>query len=330
LLDPLISIIVPVHNIASYLSKCLDSILNQTFTDLEVIVVNDGSTDSSGDICERYRKLDNRVKVVHSEYGGVSVARNIGLSAAKGKFIGFVDGDDYIDTFMYEKLYQLLIDTDSDISICHLARDEKPVSDNQACQFIIKEMDHLEGLRQLFKGELYRFSLCNKLFSKSCFDGVSFPVGRIHEDLSVTYQLFAKAKKSVYSNFTGYIYVKRKDSILTARYNQRRLDAFSGWKEITLFMATYYPQLLTEVNACFGYWIVDNAYYVVNQTEKKERHHFLKQIQQKTRSYYPSFLKNRKLSLKYKYLLSIMNYNIYLFILSHSIKNFFQTDNQLK
>src|SRR5699024_7183663 len=102
-----------------------------------------------------------------------------------------------------------------------------------------------------------RFSLCNKLFSRNCFKDIYFPTGRIHEDLSTTYKLFANAGKSVYSDFTGYIYVKRDNSILTSRFNQERLDAFTGWREIIAFMKTNFSELLPEVFACFGYWAVD-------------------------------------------------------------------------
>src|SRR5690625_2261032 len=116
-MNPAISIIVPVHNAAPYISTCLDSILEQTFTDMEVIVVNDGSEDESSEICDNYARRDSRVKIIHRDYGGVSAARNTGVAAARGTYIGFVDGDDYIHPLMYERLFQLCIDTGSDIAI---------------------------------------------------------------------------------------------------------------------------------------------------------------------------------------------------------------------
>src|SRR5690625_7031624 len=119
---PAISIIVPVYNVNTYLEKCLKSILNQTFTDVEVIVVNDGSTDQSGLICDEYAEKDKRIKVIHQAKKGVSAARNTGINRATGDFIGFVDGDDYIDKSMYENLYQACMETGSSISICKLGR----------------------------------------------------------------------------------------------------------------------------------------------------------------------------------------------------------------
>src|SRR4051794_2276705 len=119
-MKPAISIIVPVFNIEAYIGACLDSILNQTFNDLEVILINDGSTDKSGEICSEYSKMDSRIKVINQEFGGVSAARNVGVYAASGEYIGFVDGDDRIDKNMYLELINLCIQTNSDISVCKL------------------------------------------------------------------------------------------------------------------------------------------------------------------------------------------------------------------
>jgi len=280
-MKPAISIIVPVHNVELYISKCLDSILNQTFTNFEVILVNDGSTDKSGTICDEYSRKDIRIKVIHKEYGGVSSARNSGLKIAQGSYIGFVDGDDRIDINMYEELYKLCTDSCSDISICKLGRevDGKLINSVQDEEFI-KEMDNTEALKQLFNGILYRFSLCNKLFSKTCFKNVQFPEGRIHEDLSTTYKIFSNSRKAVYKNYIGYIYVKRNNSILTSRFSEKRLDSFMGWDEILLFMSKKYPQLMGEVLDSFTFWCVDNLYYIINQVEsKKKKKEYLSSIQ---------------------------------------------------
>src|SRR5690625_2816139 len=192
---PQISIIVPVYNVASYVQQCLDSILDQTFKGFEVIVINDGSTDNTGEIIDKYTKKDRRVKAIHQSYGGVSSARNIGIELATGEYIGFVDGDDYIKKDMFETLYRMCVDTESDIAICRLGRKiDDNIINNTVEPLYTKELDKEEAMCELFKGILYRFSLCNKLFKKSCFQGISFPVGRIHEDLATTYRLFDQAK----------------------------------------------------------------------------------------------------------------------------------------
>ncbi|MCI2255198.1 glycosyltransferase [Domibacillus sp. PGB-M46] len=321
---PEISIIVPIHNTEPYLRDCLNSIINQTFSNIEVILVNDGSTDQSGLICDEFAKEDKRIKVIHKKYEGVSAARNIGIKTAQGKFIGFVDGDDRIDNKMYEKLYQLCVETDSEIAICALGREVngKLINERNTGEQFIKVMDNVEALRQMFKGILYRFSLCNKLFKRKCFDNVQFPEGRIHEDLSTTYKLFANAKKSVFTNYIGYIYVKRQESILTSRFSEKRLDAFIGWKEILLFVTSEYPDLIGEVTACFTYSCVDNIYYILNQVEEtKERTSYLRVIQKLVRKFYKNIIISKGIAFNYKCLLTLLFCNINFFIISNYIKN---------
>lgn len=320
-MKPAISIIVPVYNAEMYIGNCLDSILEQTFTNFEVIVVNDGSSDKTGYICDEYAQNDSRVKVIHKSYGGVSTARNAGINIAQGDFLGFVDGDDCIDKNMYSELYKLCMETNSDISICKLGRKIDGKLINEDKQEFLLEMDNVEAMRQLFKGVYYRFSLCDKLFNKTCFANIQLPEGRIHEDLSTTYKLFANCNKAVYSSYVGYIYIKRDNSILTSRFNQKRLEAFIAWDEILSFINEKYPQLFNEVVLCFVYWSVDNVFYILNQVENKEdKKRYLFSIQQYIKKYYKNIIKNTSLSLKYKYLIFLLSCNIDLLLISCYLK----------
>lgn len=320
-MEPIISIIVPVYNVEPYIRPCIDSILNQTFSDIEVILVNDGSTDNSGVICDEYANNDERVKVIHKEYGGVSSARNVGIQNASGYYIGFVDGDDRISKDMYKELHRLSVSTNSDIAICKLGRVINGQLINQEHNHYVKELEHMEAMKELFKGVLYRFSLCNKLFHRKCFKDIIFPEGRIHEDLSTTYKLFANANKAIYTNKIGYIYVKRENSILTSKYHEKRLEAFIGWDEILPFMNNNYPQLMKEVSSSFGYWCIDNVYYILNQVEdKEEKSYYLTSIQQRVRRHYKQIIKHGSFSLVYKYLISLLNYNVRLLVITNQVK----------
>jgi glycosyltransferase involved in cell wall biosynthesis len=322
-MKPIISIIVPVYNVEPYLENCIKSILTQNFSNFEVILVNDGSIDKSGKICDVYAQIDTRIKVVHKENGGVSSARNIGVEMALGDFIGFIDGDDRIDENMYRELYRLCVETDSDISICKLGREIDGHIINLDQDIYIKEMDNTEAMKQLFKGTLYRFSLCNKLFRKHCFDNIQFPEGRIHEDLSTTYKLFANSKKIIFTNYIGYIYIKRENSILTSTFNEKRLDAFIGWDEILTFMRERYNQLYKEIIPTFVFWSVDNVFYILNQViNKKERDKYLVSIQKLVRRKYKDIIKNDSLSFGYKYIITLFYFNIRLLIVSRNIKGF--------
>ena len=320
-MDPIISIIVPIYNVGKYLPRCIESILNQTFNNFELILVNDGSTDNSGVVCDDYAKKDTRIKIVHKSNGGVSSARNAGLYVAKGEYIGFVDPDDYIDKNMYEKLYRLCIDNNSDIAICRFNREINGKIQNKESTEEIIELNNMEAMNELFKGNLYRFSLCNKLFSKKCFNDVLFPEGRIHEDLSTTYKLFANSKKAVYIDYYGYIYVKRENSILTSTYNEKRLQAFIGWDEIIEFIDKNYYEIIEQVIATFTYWCVDNILYILNQVNNsKKKNNYLNIIQKYTTKYYIYIKRNNILSRSYKLRIRIFNINYKLFILGRKIR----------
>jgi glycosyltransferase involved in cell wall biosynthesis len=320
-MKPEISIIVPVHNVEKYLEDCLDSILEQTFNNFELILVNDGSLDQSGKICDLYAQKDNRVKVVHQVYSGVSKARNVGVSISQGAYIGFVDGDDHIDKNMYKELYSLCIKKSCDIAVCKLGREIEGKLTNWDGQEFIKEMNNTEGMRELFKGVLYRFSLCNKLFNRICFENIKFPEGRIHEDLSTTYRLFANAKKVIYTNYVGYFYVKRPNSILTTKFNEKRLDAFIGWDEILQFITNNYQELLNECISCFVYGCVDNINYILNQVQNKElKECYLSNIRVCVKKHYKNIVKYKTYSKKYKHLITILHYNITLLLLLYSMK----------
>ena len=320
-MDPTISIIVPIYNVGKYLPKCIESILNQTFKNFELILVNDGSTDNSGVVCDDYAKKDTRIKIIHKSNGGVSSARNAGLYVAKGEYIGFVDPDDYIDKNMYEKLYRLCIDNNSDIAICRFNREINGKIQNKESTEEIIELNNMEAMNELFKGNLYRFSLCNKLFSKKCFNDVLFPEERIHEDLSTTYKLFANSKKAVYINYCGYIYVRRENSILTSTYNEKRLQAFIAWDEIIEFIDKNYYEIIEQVIATFTYWCVDNILYILNQVNNsKKKNNYLNIIQKYTTKYYIYIKRNNILSRSYKLRIRIFNINYKLFILGRKIR----------
>lgn len=322
MINPKVSIIVPVYNVENYLENCIESILNQTLQDIELILVNDGSTDGCRKICDEYAKKDNRITVIHKDYGGVSSARNAGLDISKGKYIGFVDSDDYVDLEMYDKLYKLCESNNSDIAVCKLGRviDGKLINNEE--NLFIKDLNNNEAIEELFKGILYRFSLCNKLFKKSCFKEISFPEGRIHEDLSTTYKLFANADKVTYTNYIGYFYVKRNNSILTKTYNEKRIEAFIGWNEILEFMDKNYPNLINQTTLCFGYMVVDHIYYILSQLDDNyNKKRLLKKIRDTIGSNYKRITLNKETTLKNKLLVQMLNINIDLLIFIFNLKN---------
>jgi len=312
MMKPEVSIIVPVYNVERYLKRCINSILSQTLKNIEIILINDGSTDNSGNICNEYADVDKRIRVIHKENGGLSSARNAGIKISLGRYLGFVDSDDYINPNMYKNLYELCIQNDSDIGVCRFGREINGKMVIEVKEEKVIKLDNVEAMRQLFRGELYRFSVCNKLFEKSCFKNIMFPEGRIHEDLSTSYKLFSNAKKVVYTSDTGYIYVKRDGSILTSTFNEKRLDAFLGWEEIIPFMTKHYPELSTEYISSCAYVCLDQVYSILSDVkDNKSRLRLLFVIREIVRSNYKKIMLNNLLSLKDKVVLSLLNYNIF-------------------
>lgn len=234
----LISVIVPAYNIGPYIGRCLDSILNQSYQSLEIIAVDDGSTDETGKIIDQYAAKDSRIIPIHKENGGVSSARLTGISKATGLYIGFVDGDDYIEPEMYEHLLENALKYHADISHCgyRMIFPDYHYYDYYGTQ-ILKEQDHNEALIDLLLGNQIEPSLGNKLFHRktlSSFRDSSLWDSdiRINEDLLMNYLCFKEANKSVYEDKTYYHYILRKGSAATSR--QERYKLIDPLKVITI------------------------------------------------------------------------------------------------
>ncbi len=212
---PLISIIVPVYKVEKYLAKCVDSIIVQTYENIEIILVDDGSPDKCPEICDKYAENDSRIKVLHKKNGGLSDARNEGIKIAKGEYIGFVDSDDYIHPQMYEKLYDAISDCDADVSICSCYRTDE--NDNIIPEYspmkneIINSIQALSRLHQ--RGSNFYATACYKLYKHYIFDDIAFPVGKLNEDQGTVHLVFWKAKKIATISDRLYYHFKRSDSI---------------------------------------------------------------------------------------------------------------------
>ena len=208
-----ISVIVPVYNMEKYLKRCVDSILAQTYTNLEVILVDDGSSDTSLEICDRYAEADSRVKVVHKANGGLSSARNAGLDVATGDYIGFVDSDDYISADMYRILAEHLENSDCEIAnVMYVRADEEGnTTPSKVPHNTDKEISSEQFIRELML-HVGDVSVCTKLFKVEIFEGVRFTEGKLNEDLLFMLGVFANVKKVAFVAYAGYYYFTRNGS----------------------------------------------------------------------------------------------------------------------
>lgn len=248
-----ISVIVPIYNTEPYLNKCIDSIIGQTYQDLEIILVDDGSTDRSGEICNAYEKTDKRVRVIHKRNGGASSARNAGLEIAKGKYIGFVDSDDYIAADMYESLI-ICLDDDVDIVTCGCCHvyppDVRKPKRKILCAHTKVKYGTEQAIEELLKGNLFSYGVYEKLFRKELFDGVRFPLGRVSEDLPVIYALFKKCRNVVNIGKAKYYQFRRTDSVSRRDFYFRRIDNVLFHRDILIDIQKEYPQFrdIAEAN----------------------------------------------------------------------------------
>ena len=210
-----VSIIVPVYNVEKYLENCIQSILNQTFKNFELILVDDGSTDNSGKICDIYEKKDSRIKVIHKDNGGLSSARNAGIDIAGSKYIGFVDSDDSIHPKMYEVLYNLIEKYKSDISCCNYKYTYDISNQNHEELNLneVIEMSNIESIEKLYDKDLgvKLVVAWNKLYHKRLFDNIRYKVGRLHEDEFMAHRILYNSKKITYVDNELYYYLQEKE-----------------------------------------------------------------------------------------------------------------------
>lgn len=224
-MDKKISVIVPVYKVEKYLDKCVESIVNQTYKDLEIILVDDGSPDNCPEMCDQWAKIDNRIKVIHQNNGGVSNARNIGMESATGDFIAFVDSDDTIDSDMYEFLLDLMIENDADIAHCgykHIYKDETKLINNTK-KIVIQ--DRTESLKCLVGGYLFGGGLWNKLIKKELVASIRFPENiKINEDVLFCFNVFIKSNKSVFADYPKYNYMAHESSTTEIKKQEKSYE----------------------------------------------------------------------------------------------------------
>ena len=308
--NDLISVIVPVYNVEKYLSKCINSILNQTIKNLEIILVDDGSLDNSGKICDEFAQKDNRIIVIHKENNGLSSARNAGLEIAKGKYIGFVDSDDWLDEYMYETLLKLIKDNNSDISCCKFF---KATNDDEKCPHVsnesIKSFSNIEGLNN-FYNDLYTQTVVawNKLYARKLFDNVIYPVGKIHEDEGTTYKLFYKANKITYTNIPLYYYRTTPNSITTSKFNKKRLAILDVYDEKIKFIKSINNDSLYSKTLKWYLFTLINCYFeCLNNMEDNQK--YLASIKTKIFDIYKEYSKSKERQLHWIILFSIFKIN---------------------
>lgn len=335
-----ISVIVPIYNVEKYLENCVSSIIKQTYTNLEIILVDDGSTDSSKIICDDLAAKDSRIKVIHKENGGLSSARNEGMKIATGELIGFVDSDDYIIPEFYEYLYDMLEKNNADISEGKFLRISEELMSNAERILIDKNNEvkieeivsnNLDALYTLYgineEEYVQKVVVWNKLYKKELFENIIFPEGRLHEDEFTTYKLLYKSKKIVSSNKFIHGYMQTQKSIMRTEIKQKRIDDCleSILSSLEFFHEKNMYELETKIMMRYLDICIELSWKISNQNSdtKKQK---LEYIKEKYKLFFENNMKYYKeyVSTKLdKHFFNLLELAYYSACENHGIKDFY-------
>lgn len=285
----LVSVIIPVYNVKPYLERCVNSIINQSYKNLEIILVDDGATDGCRELCDDLQLGDDRIKVIHQENQGLSAARNTGIEAAGGEYICFVDSDDYVNPEYVRYMYGMCVENGADIGICgHLITEEDDY---------FKEIDFTKPIELYSRSELFdRFYTdmhgsiviaWNKLYKRTCIGNIRYDVGVINEDEGTTFKFLYNADKIAFGREVGYYYYSRPDSITGLAYSKRNLDILKAYENRLAFYKEQGEEKLYDRECQFYLSEILNQY-------RKVRHflHGDQQILKMLREKYKNAYKN--------------------------------------
>ena len=280
-MEPLISVIVPIYKVEEYLNRCVESLVNQTYKNLEIILVDDGSPDNCPEMCDRWAKQDKRIRVIHKKNGGLSDARNAGMRIATGEYIAFVDSDDLVSYSFFEDLLYTSQSTNAELSACEVESfsDEAEIqltcdNDKQITVFNAEQ-----ALSQLIRGRGFRAVAWNKLYRASLLTDEHFEFGRLHEDEFFTYRIIDKCKTLSFVDKPLYKYRQREGSIMTVK-SDKHLDSLdAGYQRLQLFR-TKYPALysydkVTFCVCCFNVYVqaLEEQYLSPDKAKKMVKHY---------------------------------------------------------
>ena len=233
----LISVIIPVYNVKDFLEECINSVINQSYQNLQILLIDDGSKDESGKLCDLFSKKDSRISVFHKKNGGLSDARNFGLEKAIGEYIAFVDSDDVLHVDFIKNLYLAMKNNDADIGICRYQRFiqiKEKIQYKEVNEYLMNSFDVLKNILFQRDQTLFSVAACTKLYNKHIFDHIRFPVGKLNEDVAVIIPIMKKANKIAVVDQILYNYRLNENSITTSNFSVKRMDVISILNDMKL------------------------------------------------------------------------------------------------
>lgn len=317
-MNDLISIIVPVYNVEKYLNQCIDSIIKQTYTNLEIILIDDGSTDNSGKICDEYLSKDCRIKVLHKENGGLSSARNAGIKICKGKYIGFVDSDDWIDATMYETLYERMLYFDADVIDCGYLKEYRniklKVNSNKEKVYFGEKLIEECYLSNVTKPEVW----C-KLYKRYIFNTIKFPLNKYYEDAFIFIPTLSLINKIVIIPACLYHYRQRKSAITKNIFNEKHLDVIELHNNEHKYIEKYIPSCI-EQNLVYKILGIKELLFKLLNSKIQLYREYKFQLQKEVRKNIYFIIKSKKINIKEKIALLLIAINLNLFLCLTRVK----------
>lgn len=312
-----VSVIIPVYNVEKYIRKCIESVCGQTYRNLEIILIDDGSPDKSGEICDEYAAADSRIKVIHLENGGVSRARNIGLDMATGKYIGFVDSDDYIRPGMYETLVDNMEKENVDTVICGFisVTEEGDVLPDKQIPIPVNDMVMTgeEAVKQLAgSGYLCFIMIMNRLYRKELFQKIRFPENKRYEDEYIAHHVLWQCRKVMVLNEPQYYYVHHSESFTGQEFTLIRVECADAWLDRAQFASEKNVSELMAYSCKKAMNIIGVGYQKLDRRNPKVSEK-IKQLRHKTMKFYPKVLFSRA-SIKDKISFTLFMFHIKLYV----------------
>lgn len=270
--EPLISVIVPVYKVEKYLNRCVKSIIDQTYENLEIILVDDGSPDRCPVMCEAWAEKDSRIKVIHKSNGGLSDARNAGIKVANGELTGFVDSDDWIAPDMYQSLYEAMKADNSDIAACGV---EMVWEDGTSSRMLTKTgscvLNREEAMGALIEESWLKQPVWYKLYKADTIRNILFPAGKYHEDAFWSYQAIGAAERVSVTDHVGYYYWQRNGSIMGEEYSLKRLDAIEALEQRQDYLESNFPNLAAKARCSLWFSCMYHGQKVLQNLSAQEK-----------------------------------------------------------
>lgn len=246
---PVVTVVVPVYNVEAELNRCVESLVGQTFSDLQIILVDDGSTDLSGELCDAWADRDSRICVIHKQNGGLSSARNAGIDIAEGEYLGFVDSDDFIEPDMYETLLTGMVDGEVSMVTCGRYVHMGDTVRNEFSTPVVMRLTSADAMKEALLGNIIDVSAWDKLYRRELFDEIRYPYGRISEDAAIILQLLDRCSDVVHVGKCLYHYVFRTGSISKSTYSHKQFDVMYNCREMTAWVEKNKPDFSMDINS---------------------------------------------------------------------------------